>query len=64
MNQQKIIQAVEEICSTGCTSVNAIIKTLETGNIIEGLEHFTESEIIELKNELKSIMAVYENRDA
>lgn len=63
MNQKKVIQAIEVICSTGCVSVNAIIKTLESGNIVEGIEDFSEAEVNELKNELKSIMAVYENKD-
>ncbi len=62
MNHQKVINAVENICSTGCVSVNAIIVTLESGAFIEGIEDFTEAEITELKNELKSIMAVYDAR--
>ncbi len=62
MNHQKVINAVENICSTGCVSVNAIIITLESGKLIEGIEDFTEAEVNELKNELKSIMAVYDAR--
>jgi len=62
MKNQKVIRAVENICSSGCVSVNAIIITLESGNKIEGIEDFTDAEINELKNELKSIMAVYDAR--
>lgn len=62
MDQQKIIIAVENICSTGCVSVNAVIQTLETGKKVAGIEGFSEAELTILKNELKSIMAVYENR--
>jgi len=62
MNQKRVIQAIENICSMGCITVNAIIETLETGNKVEGTEDFTEEEKTELKNELKSIMAVYEDQ--
>jgi len=62
MNQQKVIRAVETICSTGCASVNAIIQILELNNTLEGFEDFTDAEINALKNELKSIMAVYEDK--
>jgi len=62
INNQKVIRAVENICSAGCVSVNAIILTLESGNKVEGIEDFSDAEINELKNELKSIMEVYEAR--
>ena len=62
MNQLKVTQVVEIICSTGCTAVNAVIKTLEAGKKIEGTEDFNESEIKALKTELKSIMAVYDHK--
>ena len=60
MNQKKVMQAIESICSTGCDSVNAIIKTLDAGKTVAVTEDFTEAEINELTIELKSIMAVYE----
>lgn len=63
MNQHKVALAVESICNTGCNSVYAIIELLETGNKAEGFEDFSEAEIIALKNELKAIMDVYNNRD-
>ena len=62
MNEQKLTQAVEMICAMGCSSVNAIIITLETGRSIEGLEQFSDTEITSLTEELKAIMAVYEDR--
>jgi len=63
INHQKVINAVEQICSTGCESVNAIILTLETGNKPKGLDDFSDDEKTELKNELKSIMAIYDARN-
>lgn len=63
MDLQNINQAVESICSTGCTSVKAVIKTLESGNTVDGIEKFSADEITCILHELKSIMAVYENKD-
>lgn len=60
---KNINQVVESICSAGCTSVKAVIKTLESGNTVDGIEDFSTDEITCILNELKSIMAVYENKD-
>jgi tetrahydromethanopterin S-methyltransferase subunit D len=62
MNQQKVNQAIEAICQTGCTSVNAVIATLEAGKTTEGLEDLSYAERDLLVRELKAIMAVYEER--
>jgi len=63
MNDAKVAQAVEMICAMGCTSVNAIIVTLESGKSIKGLEKFSDAEIISLTEELKTVMAVYDSRE-
>jgi len=63
MNQQKVSQAVEAFCNMGCTSVTAIIHTLESGHDVEGIEGFTDAEKTTLTNELKAIMAVYEYKE-
>ncbi len=63
MDQQKIILAVESICNTGCSSVNAIIQTLENGKSVKEFESFSEAEVNIIKIELKSIMAVYSNQN-
>ena len=63
MNQKKVNQAVEAYCNMGCTSVNAIIHTLESGNRVDGIEDFSEAEIKAVATELKAIMAVYESED-
>jgi len=47
----------------GCTSVTAIIHTLESGHDVEGIEGFTDAEKTTLTNELKAIMAVYEYKE-
>lgn len=62
MNQQKVNQAIEAICQTGCSSVNAVIATLEAGRITDGLEDLSREELDLLRRELKTIMAVYEER--
>ena len=63
MNQLKVNQAVEAYCIMGCTSVTAIIQTLESGNRVDGIEGFSEAEIKAVATELKAIMAVYETKD-
>ncbi len=62
MNEQKVNLAVEAICNSGCRSVNAIIHTLESGHVVDGIEDFNEDEINTLTQELKAIMSVYECR--
>lgn len=64
MDHQKVTLAVESICEMGCSSVHAIIETLESGKMVTGTENFSQPEIIALTNELKAIMAVYENSSA
>lgn len=63
MDLERINLAVESICATGCTSVNAIIETLESGNTVNGLEQFSAVEVSYVLVELKSIMAVYEKKN-
>lgn len=62
MNQQKVNQAIDAICKTGCSSVNAVIATLEAGKTTDGLEDLNSAERDLLARELKAIMAVYEDR--
>jgi len=62
MNIQKINLIVEAICNNGCSSVNAIIHTLESGHVVDGIEDLNKDEINTLTQELKAIMAVYECR--
>lgn len=63
MNLLKVNQVVEAYCNMGCTSVKAIIHTLESGNMVDGIEGFSEAEIEAVATELKAIMAVYESDD-
>lgn len=63
MNQLKINQALEAICQSGCTSVNAVIAILEAGKTTDGLEGLSRTERDLLNRELKAIMAVYEARN-
>ncbi len=62
MNQARINQCIEIACEKGCTEVNAIIEKLETGLPVPELSLLNEIEISALLLELKSIMAVYENK--
>lgn len=60
--ETKVNQALESICLMGCGTVNAIIKTLESGNKVDGMADFSNKEIKLLTKELKSIMAIYNQR--
>jgi len=62
MDKQKILLAVESVCNTGCTSVNAVIQALESGYTIKEFKNFNQKEINSIKLELKSIMSVYEHK--
>ena len=62
MNHQKINDTVESICTLGCTTVNAIIETLEKGYDAREVEHLDQDERGELLRELKSIMSVYDQQ--
>ncbi len=64
MNQQKITQLVETYCQMGCTSVYAIIETLESGMHVEGTEDLNDKERLTLTHELKAIMSVYQNKES
>lgn len=62
MDHYKVTKAIEAMCNLGCTSVNAIIHTLEQGQSVEGIEGFSETEKQTLMHELKAIMSVYDYR--
>lgn len=62
MNQQKIYDCVEALCQSGCDMVRATIGAMESGQDIaqtQGLAHEEERAVL---RELKTIMAVYDQR--
>ncbi len=63
MRHQKISQVVEAVCSMGCTTVKAIILTLESGHTFEGAKDLNKAEKKQLIEELKAIMSVYDYRE-
>ena len=62
MDHAKVNQHVEIACEKGCTEVNAMIEKLETGIPVPEATMLNEEEQKSLLQELKSIMAVYENK--
>ncbi|VAW62399.1 hypothetical protein MNBD_GAMMA09-3603 [hydrothermal vent metagenome] len=63
MNHQKISQLVEVVCNMGCSTVKAIILTLESGHTFDGAKDLNAAEKKRLIKELKAIMSVYDYRD-
>lgn len=59
---EKLARVVDAICKQGCRQVNATIAALEAGEITPDLEGCSLNEIELVKEELKSIMSVYEQK--
>jgi hypothetical protein len=62
MNQQKIYDCVEALCQSGCDMVRATIGAMESGQVIAQTEGLAREEEHAVLRELKTIMAVYDQR--
>lgn len=60
---RSVVANVEHICGLGCTRVYEIIETLERGEDSKELKGMSTEHRAALLEELKAIMAVYEERD-
>lgn len=60
MGSDKINQCIEALCNHGCGAVRATINNLEMGIEIEQTRELNKEEMITVLNELKTIMAVYD----
>lgn len=60
MNSQKVSQCVEAVCLCGCTVVRATLKAMETGRKVSQVEGLDADEKRAVYQELKAIMAVYD----
>ncbi len=58
----KINQRIEAVCEAGCEAVRASIATLESGHSIALTDDLTAEETRQVLFELKTIMAVYDNK--
>ncbi|HGG60728.1 MAG TPA: hypothetical protein ENK26_12575 [Gammaproteobacteria bacterium] len=56
--------AVEDLCRQGCAEVYRTIHRLEKRQPVDALAHLSRFEQKQVLSELKSIMAVYDARDA
>lgn len=63
MNNLKVNQCIEALCSNGCEAVRATISSMEMGSSLTSLQDLSEAEYTTVLNELKSIMSVYDQRD-
>ncbi|GAO37353.1 hypothetical protein SCT_2774 [Sulfuricella sp. T08] len=60
MDQSRIAHCIEVLCQKGCKEVSLVILTLERGDLMTEVQELNEDERQAVLNELKSIMAVYQ----
>lgn len=60
MNQSRIAHCIEVLCQKGCKEVSLVILALERGEPMAEVQELNEDERQVVLNELKSIMAVYQ----
>ncbi len=61
MDQSKITHCIEALCQKGCKEVSLVIRALERGEPMAEVRELSEGERQAVLNELKSIMAVYQD---
>lgn len=59
-NNEKLQHIIEQICTNGCDRVNEIIEQLEHNHCIDETSTLDKDESRIVLQELKAIMAVYE----
>ena len=62
MSSEQISQCIEVLCQCGCDAVRATISAMESGAVVPQVEILTEEERRLVLNELKAVMAVYDER--
>jgi hypothetical protein len=62
MDSNKVNQCVEALCKCGCEAVRATITSMEMGLKLEQTRDLDEQEAETVLDELKAIMAVYDDR--
>ncbi|MBF0470854.1 MAG: hypothetical protein HQL48_05710 [Gammaproteobacteria bacterium] len=62
VNSLTVARCVEAICNCGCNAVRATITALEEGHEVSQSAALTPQELQMLLNELKAVMAVYDER--
>ena len=60
INMTKVDELVETIAQRGCIEVNQLLLRLESGKIPEDLKNLSDAERRYIRDELKSVMAIYE----
>jgi len=62
MDKDKVSRCLDSVCEKGCTAVNSAIQMLETDTPVPEADTLNVEEKQCLLQELKSIMAVYEDK--
>ncbi len=53
---------IEAICQSGCSTVRAVITSLEDGQTISQTNGMSQEEVSQVLNELKAVMSVYDQQ--
>ena len=61
MLEPKLQSIVEQLCSEGCQQVSVYIKEIEARQMPDSMQELSDSHQQLVLEELKSIMAVYDN---
>ncbi|MGM0593578.1 MAG: hypothetical protein ACQETD_03485 [Pseudomonadota bacterium] len=62
MSSEQVSQCVENLCQCGCEAVRATISAIESGAAVPQVQTLSEEERRMVLNELKAVMAVYDER--
>ena len=62
MDTKQVNQCVDALCQCGCDAVRATIKAMESGAGVPQLETLDHEERQVVLDELKAVMAVYDDR--
>ena len=60
MSSELTNQCIDALCHCGCEVVRATITALESGAVVPQVQDLSEPERLQVLNELKAIMAVYD----
>ena len=62
MSSEQVSQCIEVLCLCGCEAVRATISAMESGAVVPQVQTLSEEQRQMVLNELKAVMAVYDER--
>ena len=62
LNSDQVSQCIDALCQCGCDAVRATITAMESGLVVPQVETLSKEDRQRVLNELKAVMAVYDDR--